>query len=667
MRWTNTHSLFLMAVLAQGPVQAQQSQLSEADFLNDVPMVLSVSRLSQRLDEAPGAVTVIDRDMIRQSGARDVVELLRWVPGFQVSSSFETDAPTAYYHGAFNEYTSRMQLLIDGRTAYSTYLSGSIGMGLLSVALEDIERIEVLRGSNSATYGARAFLGVVNIITRSPTEAYGWAVSAKAGQNGVNDKLARVGWGNDAASFRLTLDERGDDGLAGSNGHNRVRRANFRSDFNLSNQDELQLRAGQVDVYAGLGQPGAPGDLERDHTLTNSYAQIDWRRNWGADEDLLVRWSHARESLDDVYFYPLQATYPTQYALLKQFLYPQLQPTFPLSYSGSASDSNLSVQYTRRLNDQVRTVLGAELRREEIESVALYNTNLTQTTDFKRVFGNVEWRLRPNTVLNVGAMGENSSMTGSTFSPRAMVNWHAVPGHTLRVGGTRAYRPPSMFEKNGNLVFQSDGAVLQLGTVPSIHLAPERITSREIGYLADFPDAKVNVDLRIFQEDVAGFVSRLDDVAYAVPATVMIRKKPKKSINGVGVDIHGAEYQLKWRPLEDTQLALNQAYIQIDSLETNYEKAAPRLATSLMWFQRLPGNLSFSLMHHDAGAMSQPRTTGFTSSMTRTDLRLAKGLQIGKSRAELALVVQNLGKPYVDYQESFKFERRAFVTFRIEN
>ncbi|MFM2035478.1 MAG: hypothetical protein RL459_743, partial [Pseudomonadota bacterium] len=615
----------------------------------------------------PGAVTVIDREMIRLSGARDVVELLRWVPGFQVSSTFETDAPTAYYHGAFNEFTSRMQLLIDGRTAYSTYLSGSIGIGLLSVALEDIERIEVLRGSNSAAYGARAFLGVINIITRSPVDAYGWAVSAKAGQNGVNDRLARFGWGSEAANFRLTLDERGDDGLVGSNGHSRVRRANLRSDLRLSEQDDLQLRAGQVEVLAGLGQIDKPGELLRDHTFTTGFVQIDWRRNWGADEDVLFTWSHTRESIDDLYYYPLQATFPAQYAVLKQFLYPQLKPLFPLSYSGTASDNNLSVQYTRRYNDQVRTVLGAELRHEEITSLPLFNTGATQTTDFKRIFANLEWRVWPDTVVNVGGMGENSTLTGTSFSPRAMVNWHLVPGHTIRLGATRALRPASMFEKNGNLVFQSDGAVLQLSTIPASMLAPERILSRELGYLAVLPAINVEADVRLFREDVSGFLTRISDRTYPIPSTVMLRTPPKRSINGNNVDIHGAEYQLKWRPFEDTQLVLNQAYIDIDSLKAEYEKAAPQVTTSLMWFQRLPANLTMSLMHQDATAMSHPKMTGYPTAMTRTDFRLAKDLRIGKSRAELALVLQNLGKPYVDYQESFKFERRAFVTFRLEN
>ena len=75
--------------------QAEPASLSEKDFLDEMPVVLSVSRLAQPVDEAPGAVTVLDRAFIRMTGARDVADLLRLVPGFQTTTSFETDAMVA--------------------------------------------------------------------------------------------------------------------------------------------------------------------------------------------------------------------------------------------------------------------------------------------------------------------------------------------------------------------------------------------------------------------------------------------------------------------------------------------------------------------------------------------------------------------------------------------
>lgn len=653
-------------------VWAQNSAVSESDYFAEMPLVLSVSRLEQRLDETPGAVTIIDRDMIRLSGARDVAELLRWVPGFQVSASFEADAPTVYYHGAFNEYTSRVQVLMDGRATYSTYLTGSVGLGLMSVALEDIDRIEVLRGSNSAAYGARAFLGVINIITRLPAESSGWMLSAKAGENGVGDRLARLGWGSNEANYRLTLDERGDDGLANSNGHNRVRRANFRGDFKLSGTDEVQVRAGQVDVLAGLGEPNRPGKPFHDHALGQNYAQIDWRRNLGDDADLLVSFSHTGESTEDAFQYPLKQQFPAQFAYLK-LLYPQLSDTFPISYTGTASNDHLTVQHTVRLSDKVRAVWGAELRREKITSEPLYNTDVPQVTDMGRLFGNLEWRVRPDVVLNAGGLAEHSTLTGDTFSPRLMANWHAAEGQTWRIGGTSAHRPPSMFEKNANQRFQTDGVVLQLGTIASGNVVPESVLSKELGYLLELPSANLNLDLRLFQEDVSGFVTRQQDQSYAIPAYVVLRSKPRYApydvTNGADVHIRGAEYQFKWRPAADTQIVLNQAYTQIDSIESKRSNAAPRVATSLMWFQKMPGDVNLSVMHHRSSPLS-PAAESNSSALapyTRTDLRLAKALRMGSNSGELALVLQNMGKPYADYTQVTKFDRRAFVTLRLEN
>ena len=92
---------------------------SESDYLSDVPTVISVSRLAQTLDDTPGALTILDHDFIRMTGARSVVDVLRFVPGFQTTSSFETDAPITTYHGRSDDWANRIQVLVDGRSVYS--------------------------------------------------------------------------------------------------------------------------------------------------------------------------------------------------------------------------------------------------------------------------------------------------------------------------------------------------------------------------------------------------------------------------------------------------------------------------------------------------------------------------------------------------------------------
>jgi iron complex outermembrane receptor protein len=129
---------------------------------------LSASRLSQPINEAPAAVTVIDKQMIKDSGAWDLSEIFRLVPGMYVAYHadpyFSADSTVAY-HGMVTTTTSdRMQVLIDGRSVYSG-LFGGVNWSDLPIVLADIERIEVIRGPDSASYGANSYLGVINIIT----------------------------------------------------------------------------------------------------------------------------------------------------------------------------------------------------------------------------------------------------------------------------------------------------------------------------------------------------------------------------------------------------------------------------------------------------------------------------------------------------------------------
>ncbi|MBK6295817.1 MAG: TonB-dependent receptor plug domain-containing protein [Rhodoferax sp.] len=280
-------ALAVLGALAAVAAQAQPALVvSEQDYLAEVPMVLSVARLPQRLDETPGAVTILDRHWIRQSGARDLADLLRLVPGFQSSTSFAGDMQQATYHGGASEFANRLQVMVDGRSVYSPYLQGSSGLGLQTLALDDIERVEVLRGSNSAAYGARAFLGVVNIISRDPKDSQGLALRVGSGQNGIEDLYLRWGHASAALGLRVSADQRADDGLAGANGPARVRRLNALASLRLTERDELELRGGVVEAQATRGFPGREGNPVRERSDSAQHLQMDWRRTIDADQEI---------------------------------------------------------------------------------------------------------------------------------------------------------------------------------------------------------------------------------------------------------------------------------------------------------------------------------------------------------------------------------------------
>ena len=651
-----SRKIYLVLLLGWAGQASHAQQLlavTEKDFLDEMPVVLSVSRLPQRLDDTPGAVTVLDRRMIRLSGARDVADLLLLVPGFQSSSSFEGDAPQASYHGGFGVYAGRIQVLVDGRSAYSPFLFGSVAPGLQTVAMDDIERIEVLRGSNSASYGARAFLGVINIVTRDPVDTRGLRASVTAGGNGVRDGQASLGWGQDNANFRFGVDSRGDDGLKGSNGHNRINRVNFRTDLRPAAGDELQVRVGALGIDSGAGFAGNVDRPLHDRTLGSRYLQLDWRRNLGADADLALSYAHTVESSRDNFFY----------ALPKPF------NGVTIDFGGSASGDSLSVQHTARSHPGLRFVWGAELRREQVTSKPLYNTDAPQQTQFTRLFGNVEWRALPEVLVNAGGLLERSSKSGDSFAPRVMANWHFADGQTLRAGVSKAYRPPSSFESSSSVRYVVGSTLFQIASLSRGTARPESVVARELGYLADLPRQGVSLDVRLFHEQIGGIIRR---TLYALPPGTQLLQSATgfaQTVDYANVEdfsIRGLEYQLKWRPWAGAQLILNQAWTHIDSRNVGAALAAPKLASSVMWTQKLPQGVDLTLIHHERGRMTlQGSSVQFP--MRRTDLRVALPLRLGSHKGELALVVQNLGAPYQEFNASFQFERRAWLTLQLEN
>ena len=334
-----------------------------------------------------------------------------------------------------------------------------------------------------------------------------------------------------------------------------------------------------------------------------------------------------------------------------------LDGSIDIDFSGRASNDNLALQHTFRRRTDLRVVWGGELRRERVQSPPLYNTDATFVTDFTRLFGSAEWHMAPSLVLNAGAMAEHSSLNGSMLSPRLTLNWQAAEGHTLRAGVSTGGRPPSTFEKYADVRYFWRGQLLRVTTLSDGTTLPERVSSREIGYLVNLPHWGLQADVRAFHEKIDGFIWRIDvagpPLRYAY-------------VNYENFAIKGLEYQLKWRPWRDAQVTFNQARIDITSANTGLAASAPGLATTLAVHQKLAGGLDLSLSFQNSGLLTL-QGYGDKRAIQRTDVRLGAPLRFGRYPAELALVVQNLGQPNPDYRPDFQFQRRAFVTLRMEN
>ncbi|HWU84711.1 MAG TPA: TonB-dependent receptor [Rhodocyclaceae bacterium] len=643
---------------------ADTETLPEDGYLGELPVVLSVTRLAQSLADTPAAVTVIDRDMIRRSGARSVYDLLRFVPGFVVSG-WNGANPIANYHMRFDEYGARLQVFVDGRSVYSSLYLGDTHRGLSAVPMEDIERIEVLRGSNSAAYGANAFLGVINIVTRNSADTRGTLVSVNLGSDGISDQSVRYGWGGDNADFRITVSRRADQGFKNDRAYTPyytptddtdLNQVHFRGDLRPSADDEVQIELGGLNHRTGEGS-GTLGNAPFSGTDASSYVSGRWTRQLTPTQSMSLSASFDDETLTSLKY--------EDGSVLSL-------PVIPVDQGGRSQRAQLEFSLTQKPSETVRTVWGTTWRRESATSRALFDTDQTYAQTQLRLFGNLEWRLAPQWLLNAGALLENNSKVGTSSAPRLVLNWQPAPEHTFRIGATKATRTPSLFELYGNNPVRNpaDGATLFHEIQASGNARPERIYSQEIGYLGDFREQGITLDVRVFKEQIRGVLAARGG-------------DPNDYVNAVDSADRGFEYQLQWRPRRGTRLLFAQAQIHIDPDPTQPDQAiqTPHTSYSAAWFQDLPQQWEMALMYWHVSTMSWRGEPGRLPAYGVTNARLARHFLLGRARSEVALTVQAIGGDHREFiapspinaSDPFKGEpivplvqRRAFLTLRTE-
>ncbi|MCA1977980.1 MAG: TonB-dependent receptor [Thiobacillus sp.] len=644
-----------------------RAETTESNFLDDLPVVLSASRLSQPLNEAPAAVTVIDQDMIRASGFRDIPDLLRLVPGFSVAYTRD-NTWAAGYHGLGDAYSRRFQVLIDGRSIYSPHY-GAVYWADLPLAIEDIERIEVIRGPNAAIHGANAFAAVINIITKTAAQAAGTLLSAQLGEQDMRGLLARHGGGDSLLRYRLTVSAQQRDRferdvdykppVSNDNGRyfeaSKTYFANGRADWQLAPDSSL---SGQFGVSHGdwaAGRDNGLPSLEPRHQDSRAfYLQLAWHRVESARREWRVQAYHTRNRFDADRLVDVGAG--VGYVGVDQYL---LQ-----------TRSNIELQVNEQWRPDLRVVWGAEARRETVKSPQNYGSAKTLDGDMMRVFGNLEWRPRHDLLLQGGAMLEHHYFTATDVSPRIAANYTLKPGQTIRIGVSRAYRSPTFFEQEGNEVIRlQSGALYDAVTVPSDGLKPERVLSREIGYIGQWPEARLDIDLRLFRDHIDDFIGQLRD-NYATPdfliGGVPYRPNEFKSANIGTVDSQGGELQLRWRPLRNLDIHAHYArvFVTADTVRRTFTVdiplSSPRNSLGLLASYRLGGGWESSLFVQKSDAQRWLSEGDDTAAFTRVDARVARRWTWQGRQVEAALVGQNLGPDYREFRDTNLFSRRVY-------
>ncbi len=674
-----------------------QAATEEDLFFGDLPIVASASRLPQRLQDAPASVTVIDREMIKAMGMRDLNDVLRIVPGVQTYTR-TIDPSRVTYHGLIDaDQSSRIQVLIDGRSQFSPLFDGGVNWSLLPVALEDIERIEVTRGSNATSYGGNAFQALVNIVTADSSLSPGTTVLASHGNQGVRDYLLRHGGKIGAdGDFRLTYQSKQDRGLDQTwtriDGY-KSQMLDGRADFIIAGDKNLQLSAGYMESL--LPQSDGTGSLNspyRNQKMSTAYFQAAFSKRWSENGETQLRYAFA-EDKNSLHYNAITT---------------ELGPPIAFSYDPEGSRGTrheLELMHRDKLATDLRTVFGAGYRQENVSSPLYFQDSIERSRSVARLFGSLEWKPLRLLTLNFGLSVEDDSLVGVMPSSRASVNLHLDQNNTIRFGISSSERAGSRMNYEGGEYFHVGpyNVALRRGNPD---LGVEKIRSMDVAYSGNWKSLGLQLDARVFKEHVPNrwfmLTRAYADCSPPRPALYCGYESGQalRTIFPVQ-DVHtrGSEYQIAWKPLDGTHLFFSQALTRIraeflpgavsainidldtlgdaDKLDVLTEMSSPIRSTSLLLMQKLPYGFEFSAFGQWVGRMKWTRNSSVMA-YNRVDFRLGYPFKFSGRSGEIALTAQSVDGGHYERRSSGGNEflsvgddpllvtRRQWLTLRLD-
>ena len=673
-----TASMLLAASNAAMP--ASEWLPTEDDYFATIPTVTSAARLEKSRLELGMSVTVIDREMIEASPATTIPDLLRLVPGFQVAhATGSVFAPG--YHGVSDQWPRRMEVMVDGRSVYLNTIA-AVEWSALGIAIEDIERIEVVRGPNAPTFGSNAVFGSINIVSRAPFLMTGKFLRGTFGSKDTNNAVAR--WAGKLGGWEssLTAQYRSDEGFDNVDDRMRLGDLRFRGDYQVGATDSLSVQLGLTD--GELGADGVAGDVwnkPRDRDVRSHHQQLTWSRQGADGGGYGVNFSHNYFDQEDSYSVDISNS-PTYLPPPYPSAYPTGSSATHGFYEATSERYDLEFQHTLKPGDDWRLAWGFGGRYDRVSSDLLLG-DISEVDSYSgRLFGSFEWKPTDRLSFSLDALTEAHEAYGSNTSPRVGLNWLASDTRSFRASASRSYRVYSLLSRYIDHSIYPDPPIIPGLGFPLTKsrspddFTPEKVTAYEVGYMEQWRDLGLSLDVRLFHE-------RLDDsgVGLESPGPAIWRDA------GGGWNTKGVDVQLDYRPTPATRLTGAYSWAKSDgklateadsdgdiSRYESLDDATPLNTLSLLLSHRLNPQWSGSLaLYH----MDEVRWRGEGSEVdgyTRLDLKLAREFAMKGSQAEVALIVHNLtGEDYNEFRvpstygrEGNVFDRRAYVQLSIQ-
>lgn len=397
--------------------------------------VTSVTKQASTVGKSPAAIFVITPEMIRRSGATCLPEVLRIAPGVCVSR-YSSHGWAISIRGPHVHYSRELLMLIDGRKVYNTIHAG-IYWDTQDMVLEDIERIEVIRGPGSTLWGANAVTGVINVITKNAKDTQDSLITAGGGNLDLSISQVRAGGSNGKGlAWRVYGKhfERGNEYLAtGAHDNWRMGRGGFRLDWEPGRNDDRSL------TVLGNFYGGEEGNQWNLTTPVAPYVQSFIGYDPVAGANVLARWNRRFSETSD---YTFQTYFDRVY-----------RNEYPLGHMQTTFDADF--QHRFAVGERHNFVWGLESRQTHTDILReSFDVYMDRNEDTFQVFsGFVQDEISMiDDVLtfSLGTKLEHNSYTGFEFQPSARLLW-TIDSRRVAWGAiTRAVRLPSFSERYGH-------------------------------------------------------------------------------------------------------------------------------------------------------------------------------------------------------------------------
>ncbi|MDX2113311.1 MAG: TonB-dependent receptor [Alphaproteobacteria bacterium] len=502
--------------------------------------VTSVSKKPELETDAAAAIYVITQEDIRRSGSTTLPDILRMAPGVTVTQA-AAGSWTVTARGSNDQFSNKLLVLMDGRTIYSPLFSGVI-WDTQDTMLEDIDRIEVIRGPGATLWGANAVNGVINIITKNAKETQGGYASYTAGNQIQGIGSVRYGAKvSDNAYLRTYAKQSQYNSQYTTSGNSandnwRKSQAGFRSDMELDSAHKLTV---QGDIYA-IDEDA--NFLIPDTTITSPFLRSREGIKAGGG-NILTRYEHRHndESQTTVQAYFDNTKYKTSF------------------FNDLTNTADLDVQnvWTGWNNHEI--VWGAGYRfissENDPQSAQYSLTPQKRNDDLLSAF--VQDRIalvEDELFLTLGSKFENNDYTGTEIQPSARFSWLIEDNQTLWGAVSRAVHTPYRFSDDGKQAVSAVdiGVPVFVEFVPNRALKSETMLSYELGYRIQ-PTKSLSVD-------VAAFYSEYDNLIFfrqGTPTTII----PLEASNDGTGKSSGIEISSKWNATNRWQLSGAYSYI----------------------------------------------------------------------------------------------------------